>query len=235
MSRGIGRRIGAALLVGGALFAGYAAGQGKPSVEERLKQVRREVKIIDLERSIPAVEGLVAREKTYAKLLDRMAQTARNTPERMPKDLDEARDLKLAALDDLNRILKVHRGKYTGLSEKEIYKRLETRFTGVRYEEEWLVNILDDLEEACKINIEVDARVYKFDLVSFNFESTSARAMLQMMADELIFNWIVRGDTLYVYKERNEVLFGQAWYRNKKRAERARAKAEKRAREAQRK
>ena len=78
--------------------------------------------------------------------------------------------------------------------------------------------------------IEMDARVYKFDSVTFDFESTSARAMLQMMADELLYKWIVRGDTLYVYKERNEVLFGQKWLRNKKRAERARKKA----REAQR-
>jgi len=230
MSRGRKRKLAAAVAVGGALLAGIAAGQDKGDVEARLKKVRREVKIIDLEKSIPEAAGLVAREQQYEALLKRMGETARNTPELMPKLLGEARDLKLAALDDLNRILKVHRGRHTGLTEKQIYERLETRFTGVRYEEEWLVNILDDLEEACKINIEVDARVYKFDQVSFNFDSTSARAMLQMMADELIFNWVVRGDTLYVYKERNEVLFGEEWFRNKKRAERERAKAEKKAR-----
>ena len=71
------------------------------------------------------------------------------------------------------------------------------------------------------------ARVYKFDSVTFSFESTSARAMLQMMGDELLYTWVVRGDTLYVFKERNEVLFGKAWVRAKKKAERARAKAEK--------
>ena len=53
----------------------------------------------------------------------------------------------------------------------------------MRYEEEWLVNILDDLEESVGINIELDARIYKYDTVSFDFEQTSARAMLQMMGD----------------------------------------------------
>ena len=230
MSRGNASRFAAGIALAGALLAGFAVGQGQSDIEARLKKVRREVKIIDLKESIPAVEGLVAREKKYEELLDRMDQAARNLPETMPKLLGEARDLKLAALADLNQVLKLHRGKYTGLKEAEIYERLKTRFTGVRYRDEWLVNILDDLEAACHINIEMDARVYKFDYVSFDFESTSARAMLQMMADELLFKWVVRGDTLYVFKERNEVLFGQSWYRNKKRAERERAKAEKEAR-----
>jgi len=194
MNRGIARRLAAAMGVAGALLAGIASGQEKGSVEERLKQVRREVKIIDLEKSVPEVPALVAREKEYGKLVARMQGVARSNPDGLGALLDKARDLKLAALKDLNRILKVHRGKHTGIDEQEIYERLKTRFTGVRYHEEWLVNILDDLEEACRINIELDARVYKFDVVSFNFESTSARAMLQMMADELVFNWIVRGD-----------------------------------------
>ena len=93
------------------------------------------------------------------------------------------------------------------------------------YEDEWLVNILDDLEESCKINIEIDARIYKFDTVTFDFEKTSARAMLQMMGDALLFKWMVRGDTLYVYKERHEVLFGGEWLRKKKAAFHARKKA----------
>ena len=230
MPRGNTRRFAVGTVLAAALLAGFAVGQGQSDVEARLKKVRREVKIIDLEKSIPAAAGLAEREKKYSELLDRMDQAARNIPESMPKLLEEARDLKIAALADLNRILKVHRGKYVGLKEAEIQERLKTRFTGVRYRDEWLVNILDDLEEACHINIEMDARVYKFDYVSFDFESTSARAMLQMMADELLFKWVVRGDTLYVYKERNEVLFGEEWYRNKKRAERERRKAEREAR-----
>lgn len=230
MTLGIVKRVAAAVAVIGALLAGFASGQGKESVEERLKKVSREVKIIDHHKSIPEVAGLVAREKKYEALLDRMDEAGRNLPKQMPKLLAEARLLKLEALKELNRILKLHRGEYTGLKEAEIYERLKARFINVTYEEEWLVNILDDLEEACKINIELDARVYKFDSVSFDFESTSARAMLQMMADELLYKWVVRGDTLYVYKERNEVLFGQKWLRNKKRAEKARKKAAKEAR-----
>ncbi|MHC4939849.1 MAG: hypothetical protein ACYTHK_12835 [Planctomycetota bacterium] len=225
----MGKRLGAALAVAAALLAGLAAGQEKGSVEERLKKVRREVKIIDHHKSIPEVAPMVEREKKYEALLDQMDDAARNQPTRMTKLLTEARQLKLEALKDLNRILKLHRGKHVGLTEAQIFERLKTRFINVQYEDEWLVNILDDLEEACRINIEMDARVYKFDSVTFDFESTSARAMLQMMADELLYKWIVRGDTLYVYKERNEVLFGQKWLRNKKRAERARRKAMKEA------
>ena len=56
-----------------------------------------------------------------------------------------------------------------------------------------------------------------------------ARALLQMMGDELLFNWIVRGDTIYVYKERHEVLFGGEWIRKKKAAFKARQEALKKA------
>ncbi|MHC5052800.1 MAG: hypothetical protein ACYTGK_19600, partial [Planctomycetota bacterium] len=97
--------------------------------------------------------------------------------------------------------------------------------TDIHYNNEWLVNILDDLEDAAQINIEVDARVYKFDSVTFDFDKTSARAMLQMMGDVLLFEWIVRGDTLYVYKERHEDLFGGEWIKQKKAAWKARRKA----------
>ena len=93
------------------------------------------------------------------------------------------------------------------------------------------MNILDDLEERCKINVEVDARIYKFDTVSINFDKTSARAMLQILGDQLLFNWLVRGDTLYVYKERHEVLFGGEWIRKKKAAWKARKEALKKAAE----
>jgi hypothetical protein len=81
------------------------------------------------------------------------------------------------------------------------------------------------LEDKVGINIEVDARVYKYDTVTFDFDRTSARAMLQMMADNLLFKWVVRGDTLYVYKERNEILFGGEWIRRKKAAWKARQDA----------
>ena len=102
------------------------------------------------------------------------------------------------------------------------YAALENRCP---HQGEWLVNILDDLEEAVGINIEVDARVYKFDTVSFQFEKTSARAMLQMMGDSLLFEWIVRGDTLYVFKESHEILFGGEYLARRKRAWKARKKA----------
>ena len=216
-----------------AALAGLAAGQdgANSDLEARLNKVRREVKIVDLPASIPKVPALVEREKRYTALLDKMQEAKLNRPKALPNLLDEARTLKLDVLKDLNEILRLHRGKFTGLSEKEIYKRLEHRFVGVDYEEEWLVNILDDLEEACEINIELDARVYKFDSVTFSFESTSGRAMLQMMGDELLYSWVVRGDTLYVFKERNEVLFGRAWVRAKRKADKERAKAEKAAKE----
>ena len=221
------KRIVAATLVAGALLAGWAAGQGKESVEERLQKVRREVKIIDLHKSITRVPELIAREKKYEELLGQIEQAALHTPKRVPKLLEQGRQLKLAALKDLNSILRLHRGKHIGLTEAQIYERLKTRFLGVTYTDEWLVNILDDLEESCQVNIELDARVYKFDSVTFDFESTSARAMLQIMADQLLYKWVVRGDTLYVYKERNEVLFGKRWKRNRDKARKEREKASK--------
>jgi len=216
---------GAAALVTACYVAGWAAGQdGKGSIEERLKQVRREVKVIDLPTSIPRIPALIAREKEYSQLLDEIASTALNQPERIPKMYERARNLKLAALKDLNEILRLHRGPHTGINEKQIWERLKTRFLGVSYEDEWLVNILDDIEEAAKINIELDARIYKFDSVTFDFEASSARAMLQMMGDELEFQFVARGDTLYVYKERNEVLFGRKYDKARKKAKEQRAK-----------
>ena len=217
--------IGALLLVAAAL-AGYAFGQSE-DIKERLKKVRREVKRVDLPTSIPRVPALFARENEYADVLRKLGDAERNKLKTVPQLLGQARDLKVATLKDLNEILKLHKSKHMGISEKEIHNRLQRQFTGVNYEEEWLVNILDDIEDACEINIEMDARIYKFDSVTFEFESTSARAMLQMMADELLFEWVIRGDTLYVYKERNEVLFGKSWVRAKKRAEKERAKREK--------
>ena len=112
----------------------------------------------------------------------------------------------------------------------------DARWSDVVYEQAWLVNILDDIEEAANVNIELDARIYKFDTVSFSFDKTSARAMLQMMGDTLLFRWIVRGDTIYVYKERHEILFGGKWLRQQKKAWRTRKKAiEEAAKEAERK
>jgi len=134
-----------------------------------------------------------------------------------PRTLDIEALVKLAALEELNAILKLHRGKYVGLTEQEVRSRLEKKeLEGVHYRDEWLVNILDDLEEEVGINVELDARVYKFDVVTFDFEKTSARAMLQTMADSLLFKWIIRGDTLYVYKEMNEVLFDEAWLKQQR-------------------
>jgi hypothetical protein len=49
--------------------------------------------------------------------------------------------------------------------------------------------------------------------------------MLQIMGDLLYFQWVVRGDTLYVYRERHEVLFGGEWIRRKKAAWKARKDA----------
>ncbi|MHC4954396.1 MAG: hypothetical protein ACYTGZ_10955 [Planctomycetota bacterium] len=226
----------AVALLAAAFIAGLASaparGQEKGSIEERLKEVRREVKVINLETSMPRLPALIEREKKYSLVLDQISGAALNQPELMKGLFEKARTIKLAALKDLNEILRKHKGKHVGITEKQVWERLKTRFVGVSYEDEWLVNILDDIEEAACINVELDARVYKFDSVTFDFESSSARAMLQMMGDELFFQWIVRGDTLYVYKERNEVLFGKQWARDRKRAQKERAKEEKRMREA---
>ena len=213
-------------------LAGLAGSQdGDNSLEERLKQVRREVKVINLPTSIPRIPALVKREKEYVQVLDELRAAAvsprEDKLETLKRLYGKARDLKLAALKDLNEILRLHRGEHVGIDEKAIWERLKTRFAGVHYEDEWLVNILDDIEETAKINVELDARVYKFDSVSFRFDSTSARAMIQIMSDELEFKWVVRGDTLYVFKERNEVLFGRKYARQREKAHKERAKQKK--------
>jgi hypothetical protein len=188
---------------------------------ERMGKVRREIKLIDFDESIALVPGLGVREREYEALL-KEAGTAKEAAPLLAK----ARDLKLAQLEDANRILKLHRGKSVGLTEAQVWERLaNARFRGVHFREEWLVNILDSIEEEVGINIELDARIYKFDTVTFDFDKTSARAMLQMMGDILLFEWVVRGDTLYVYKERNEILFGGDWIRKKKAAWKARQDA----------
>jgi len=217
------------LLVAAAFVGGLVWGQGSDGggdladaslqdLAERLTKVRREIKIIDLDQSLGLVPGLGAREREYQALLDE----ARDAKDRKPI-LAKARDLKLAQLEDANKILKLHRGKNVGLTEEQVWDRLaNARFRGIHFREEWLVNILDMLEDEVGINVEVDARVYKYDTVTFDFDRTSARAMLQMMSDNLEFKWVVRGDTLYVYKERNEILFGGDWIRKKKAAWKAR-------------
>jgi hypothetical protein len=224
-----------ALLVVAAILAGFVWGQdgGKEGGEgdladvalqdlaERMAKVSREIKIIDFDESLALVPGLVAREQQYQDLI-KEAQAAK---EAQPV-LASARELKLAQLADANRILKIHQGKNVGLTSEQVWERLSNaRFRGVHFREEWLVNILDHLEEEVGINIELDARVYKFDTVTFDFDKTSARAMLQMMGDILQFKWIVRGDTLYVYRERHEILFGGEWLRKKKAAWKARKDA----------
>ena len=218
------------LLIALTFAAGLAWGQDgkgadKGDLETRLAAVRREIKIIDFDDTLKRFPALLERENAYQALVERMESHAKVGTDITPL-LEQGHRMKLAALKDLNEILRLHRGKYTGLTEQQVYERLRNaRFRDVHYEDEWLVNILDDLEEIAEINIEMDARIYKFDTVSFDFEKTSARAMLQMMGDSLYFNWIVRGDTLYVYKERHEVLFGGDWIRKKKAAWKARQKA----------
>ncbi|MHC4974119.1 MAG: hypothetical protein ACYTG3_17510 [Planctomycetota bacterium] len=225
------RKAAACTLIAGAFAAGLAWGQEaedaaeKADLETRLAEVRREVKIIDLDTSLARFPAVVQREMAYQEVAQQIYRD-----ERAGKDLtallEKGRDLKLASLKDLNDILKLHRGQHVGIGEEEVWKRLRNaRFTDIHYNNEWLVNILDDLEDAAQINIEVDARVYKFDSVTFDFDKTSARAMLQMMGDVLLFEWIVRGDTLYVYKERHEDLFGGEWIKQKKAAWKARRKA----------
>jgi len=225
------RKAAACALIAGAFAAGLAWGQDdeksaeKADLEARLAEVRREVKIIDLDTALAKVPGIVEREMAYQEVAQQIARD-----ERAGKDiqalLEKGRTLKLASLKDLNDILKLHRGQHVGITEEEVWARLRNaRFEDFHCSNEWLVNILDDLEESAQINIEVDARVYKFDSVTFNFDKTSARAMLQMMGDALLFEWIVRGDTLYVYKERHEELFGGEWIKQKKAAWAARRKA----------
>ena len=225
------RKAAACTLIAGAFAAGLAWGQDeeedaeKADLATRLAEVRREIKIIDLDTSLARVPAIVDREMAYQDVAQQIYRD-----ERAGKDLtallEKGRALKLAALKDLNEILKLHRGQHVGITEEEVWTRLRNaRFTDIHYDNAWLVNILDDIEEAAEINIEVDARVYKFDSVTFDFDKTSARAMLQMMGDVLLFEWIVRGDTLYVYKERHEKLFGGEWIKQKKAAWAARRKA----------
>jgi hypothetical protein len=197
----------------------------RAAMQEKLKHVRREVKLLDLDATIARLPEVLKREKDDQELIERMLEAAKAGTDVRPM-MEQGRQLKLAALDDFNEILKLHRGKHVGIREEEVWNRLRSgQFEDVSYEDEWLVNILDDLEAALKINIELDARVYKFDTVSFEFEKTSARAMLQIMGDSLYFKWLIRGDTLYVYKERHEVLFGGEWIRQKKAAWKARKEA----------
>lgn len=223
-------------LIPAAFAGGYAWAQGAGSneperdIDAKLANVRREVKVINLQATLPRLPALLARERDYTALVQQISRVAQEGGDLKPH-LEQARVLKQAALDDLNDILKLHRGKHTGNSEEEVWRRLrDAQFEGVHYNEEWLVNILDDLEDAVGINIEIDARVYKFDTVTFDFERTSALAMLQMMADALLFKWVVRGDTLYVYKERHEVLFGGEWLAEKRAAWKARKEALEKAR-----
>ncbi|MHC4136121.1 MAG: hypothetical protein ACYTDU_14885 [Planctomycetota bacterium] len=224
------RKAAACTLIAGAFAAGLAWGQDekeeeKADLQARLAEVRREVKIIDLDTSLARVPAVVEREMAYQEVAQQIYRDERAGQD-ITALLEKGRTLKLAALKDLNEILKLHRGEHVGITEEEVWTRLRNaRFTDIHYHKAWLVNILDDLEEAAQINIEVDARVYKFDSVTFDFDKTSARAMLQMMGDVLLFNWIVRADTLYVYKERHEDLFGGEWIKQKKAAWRARRKA----------
>lgn len=225
----------AATLLLAAFFTGFATGgegdapvvkkRKTDDIDERLAGVKREVKVIDLDTALIEVDAVLAREHEHSALVAKMAAAKAAGGEVRPL-LEKGFALKREQLQALNRILKLHDSKFRGLTEQQVWDRLnDARFVDVHYRDEWLVNILDDLEEAVGINIEIDARVYKFNTVSFDFEKTSARAMLQMMADALVFKWIVRGDTLYVYRERNEVLFGPEWKRQQKRAKRAREKA----------
>jgi hypothetical protein len=221
-----------------ALTAGLAVGQGKPKLTDeekarlelearlKLKKVRREVKQLDYDETMARVPQLIARETEYLALVEQMQEAATGGKGDITEMLKKGRSMKIAALKDLNEILKLHRGKHAGIEEKLVRERLaQTRLDAVNYEEEWLVNILDDLEEAMQVNLELDARVYKFDVVSFDFPKTTAKAMLQTMADALLFKWAIRGDTLYVYKERHEVLFDADWLAQKRAAWKARKKA----------
>jgi len=228
------KQAGALVLIVAAFVAGLARGQDSDQPAKRglsddllqkLEGVRREIKVLDLDDAIKRVPDIIRRENEHYALLVKLKE-AQDAGQDITPLLEKGREMKIATLGDLNNILKLHRGKFVGIGEQEVRERLvNARFSNVNYQDEWLVNILDDLEAECKINIEMDARIYKFDTVTFDFEKTSARAMLQMMGDALLFKWIVRGDTLYVYKERHEVLFGGEWLRKKKAAFHARKKA----------
>jgi very-short-patch-repair endonuclease len=229
------------LLLGAVGFGGFVWGQEQSegegpqggdagevaldSLAERMGKVRREIKIIDLDETLGLVPGIAAREQEYEALLKQMREE-RAAGKDITALLDKAKDLKSAQLEEANRILKLHRGPHVGLTEEQVWERLaNARFSDVHFREEWLVNILDFLEEQSGVNVELDARVYKYDTVTFDFDKTSARAMLQMMGDLLYFKWIVRDDTLYVFRERNEIVFGGDWIRRKKAAWKARKDA----------
>lgn len=229
----MGVRTIVALSLGVLAFAvGVASGQDKDDLKERFNAVRREIKHLDLDDTLTRLPAFLKREQVYAELLRQLQKAAIGNPDQYKALLEKGRQMKLDTLDELNHILKKHKSQYCGITEQDVWERLKNaRFRNVTYGNEWLVNIIDDLEESCEVNIEMDARIYKFDSVTFDFDKTSARAMLQIMGDTLLFNWVVRGDTLYVYKERHEVLFGGEWIRKKRAAWKARKEALKKAAE----
>ncbi len=221
-----GKHCARLLLAAGCLAAGLAFGGDGPTEEQKAKDaaaaaklrlVRREVKQLDFDATLARLPAFIAREQEYMALVERIKEAASGDGADLRQLLESAREMKLRALPELNEILMCHRGPSAGLEEAEVRRRLdEAVFTAVGYADEWLVNILDDLEANVGINIELDARVYKFDTVSFRFERTSASAMLQTMADNLQFKWLIRGDTLYVYREMNEILFDDEWLAQKR-------------------
>ena len=213
----------------GALRAPAWSQERRPTKEEREKRkaelrelqktVRREVKQIDFEKTLAAIPTLVAREKVYMALVKTLVDTATGGQGDVKKLLLQGRTLKLATLGDLNLHLKLHRGKFVDIEEAQVRRRLsETLLDGVKYDEEWLVNILDDFEAAVQVNVEVDARVYKFDVLTYDFPKMTADTFLRSAADLLEFKYVVRGDTVYVYKEMYEVLFDETWLKEKRAA-----------------
>jgi hypothetical protein len=106
-----------------AFAAGLASGQGDEPVdavddglEGKLAAVRREVKRIDLEAAIGRVPALVAREYEYEALLQQAHAAAGKGEGGVPGMLEKAHGMKLAALGELNDILKKHAGKHAGIA-----------------------------------------------------------------------------------------------------------------------
>ena len=92
--------------------------EAKESLQERLEKVRREVKVIELDSAMQRVPGIVQREQEYLKLVELMQADATRGKDITPL-IEKGRAMKLAALGEINEILRKHKGKFAGVNEAE--------------------------------------------------------------------------------------------------------------------
>ena len=89
--------------------------------DAKLRKVRREVKQLDYDDTMARVPQLIAREQEYLALVEQIQEAAAGGKGDILEMLKKGRTMKIAALKDLNEILKLHRGKYAGIEEKHFF------------------------------------------------------------------------------------------------------------------